>query len=125
MDNRRTFIPVYSSKGDTEAYLVYPYLYNSRGEWIGFVTREREVYSVYGQYVGWLSDDPRVLRKRTYSYDKPKLIPPPRPERLHVPALGPLAPMMPELTYDVIDILLDDPARLPTLDQGEQKKDLD
>ena len=125
MDRKRTFIPVYTSKGDTEAYLVYPYLYNSRGDWIGFVTREREVYSVYGQYVGWLSDDPRVLRKRSYSFDKPRVTPPPKPRRLSVPALGPLAPMMPELTYDVVDILLDDPDQLPTLDHGEQKKDLD
>ena len=125
MQTERTFIPVYSSKGDTEAYLVYPYLYDSRGEWIGFVTRDREVYSVYGQYVGWLSDDPRVLRKRTYSFSKPKISPPPNPGRLSVPSLGPLAPMMPELTYDVVDILLDEPDKLPTLDSGEYKADLD
>ena len=125
MQTERTFIPVYSSKGDTDAYLVYPYLYDSRGEWIGFVTRERDVYSVYGQYVGWLSDDPRVLRKRTYSFNKPKITPPPNPGRLSVPALGPLAPMMPELTYDVVDILLDEPDKLPSLDSGEYKADLD
>ena len=45
--------------------------------------------------------------------------------RLNVPALGPLAPMMAELTYDVVDILLDDPDKLPTLDSGEQKEDMD
>ncbi|MBN2043965.1 MAG: hypothetical protein JW757_02995 [Anaerolineales bacterium] len=125
MKKNKTLIPVYSSKGDTEAYLQYPYLFNCQGDWIGFVTRDREVYSVYGQYVGWLSNDPRILRKRSYSYDKPKITPPPKPKKLVVPALGPLAPLMAELTYDVVDILQEWPDQLPTLDHGEHKKDLD
>jgi hypothetical protein len=123
--NHSTYIPIYSSRGDTEAYLVYPYLFNQRGEWIGFVTRGREVYSVYGNYVGWLSNEPRILRKRSYSFDKPKLPVPLAPKNIRVPALGPLAPMMPELGFDTIDVLQEEPDKLPSLDSGEQKQDLD
>ncbi len=125
MDNQNTYIPIYTSRGDTAAYLVYPYLYNYRGEWIGFVTREREVYSVYGQYAGWLSDDPRILCKRSYPFDKPKQAPPKQPDKIRTPAMGPLAPLMAELGFDVLDVLMDDPDRLPSVDRGEFKQDLD
>ena len=118
-------ISIFTSSGETGAYLVYPYLFNTQGEWIGFVTPRREVYSVYGQYVGWLSDDPRVLGKRSYSFDKPRLKVPPKPTKFLVPASGPFAPLMPELSYAVVDILLEEPEMLPTLDHGGQKEDLD
>lgn len=125
MDNQNTYIPIYNSKGDTGAYLVYPYLFNRGGEWIGFVTREREVYSVYGQYAGYLSDDPRILCTRSYPYDKPKMKPPQPPGKIRTPSLGPLAPMMAELGFGVMDVLQEDPDRLPSLDRGEFKEDLD
>ncbi|MFN3492386.1 MAG: 4-fold beta flower protein, partial [Anaerolineales bacterium] len=50
-------IPIYTTKGDAEAFLQYPYLFNRSGEWIGFVTPKREVYSVLGEYVGTLTND--------------------------------------------------------------------
>ena len=43
-------IPIYTSKGDAEAFLLYPYLFNRSGDWIGFVTPKREVYSVLGKF---------------------------------------------------------------------------
>ena len=60
-------VPLYTSNGDVAAYLSYPHIYNPLGEWIGFCTREREVYSVLGNYVGYLSDDQRILRQRSSS----------------------------------------------------------
>ena len=33
--------------------------------------------------------------------------------------------MMREITYSTVDILLDEPERLHTLDSGEQREDLD
>lgn len=125
MDSQRTYIPIYNSSGDADAYLVFPYIFNRQGEWIGFVTRDREVYSVYGHYVGWLSDDPRILCKRSYPFNKPKIDPPADPGKIQAPPWGPLAPLMPELGFDVVDVLLEQPDRLPTLDSGEFKKDLD
>jgi hypothetical protein len=120
-----TLIPVYSSRGDTEAFLAYPYIYNRSGDWIGWVTARREVYSVLGFYVGYLSDDPRILRKRATSTLKPRLTPPGKPPRIRPPATVPLAPMMSELTHSVIDVLVDEPERLHTMDTGELREDID
>lgn len=120
-----TLIPIYSSKGDAEAFLFYPYLYNRIGDWIGFVTSKRDVHSVLGYYVGYLTDDRRIIRKRFTSALKPRRQPPDPPERIHPPATVALAPMMRELTHGQIDVLLDEPERLHTLDSGELRNDLD
>lgn len=117
--------PIYTTNGDAEAFLSYPYLFNRNGEWIGFVTPQREVYSVLGNYVGVLTDDPRIVSKRVTSTLKPRLNPPPKPEKAYPPATIPLAPMMAELNYSVIDVLLDAPERLHTLDSGETRQDMD
>jgi hypothetical protein len=118
-------IPIYTTKGDAEAFLLYPYVFNRIGEWLGFVTPSREVYSVRGEYVGWLSDEPRILRKRTYDFSKPILSPPAVPPKVMPPATIPLAPLMPELGFDTIDVLLDEPERMPTSDMGELREDMD
>lgn len=118
-------LPIYTSQGDVEAFLVYPYLHDRRGEWIGWVTSQREVYSVHGDYVGWISDEPRLLAKRTRDFDKPKAAPPSIPARITAPSSMRLAPMMAELSYDTIDILQDEPERLPTVDAGELRPDMD
>jgi hypothetical protein len=121
----RTFIPIYSSKGDAEAFLSYPYLFNRTGDWIGFVTPKRDVYSVLGHYVGYLSDDRRIIRKRFTSALKPRWQPPEPPDKIYPPATVALAPLMRELTHGQIDVLLDEPERLHTLDSGELRNDLD
>jgi hypothetical protein len=118
-------IPIYSTKGDLEAFLVYPNIYNLLGEWLGFVTPSREVYSIRGEYVGWFSNDRRILRKRTYDFSKPKIKPPPTPPKVLPPATLPLAPLMPELGYDTVDVLQEEPDRLPTADIGELRPDMD
>ena len=118
-------IPLYNSKGDADAFLFYPYLFNCNGDWVGFVNSKREVYSVLGNYVGYISNDRRILRKRATSTLKSRLQPPPRPKRISPPAHSPLAPLMSELTFSIIDVLLDEPERLHTADGGEQRQDLD
>lgn len=119
-------IPIYTTGGDYEAFMIYPMIYNLNGEWIGFVTSKREVYDVRGTYVGWMSNDPRILRKRSLEFTKPKLTPPPSPNtRAPIPARAPLPPMMAELGFDTIDVLEEEPERLPTLDFGELRDDLD
>jgi len=121
----KKLIPIYTTSGDLGAYLIYPYLYNSLGEWIGFVTPNREVYSVLGNYVGDFSNDPRILRRRSYDFSKPRLKPPPPQPRVTVPATVPLAPMMAELPFSMIDILEDEPERLSTADFDELREDMD
>jgi len=121
----RKLIPLYTSKGDVEAFLAYPYIFNRTGDWVGFITPQREIYSVLGHYVGYLTDDKRILGKRVTNTLKPHLSPPPPPGKVYPPATVPLAPMMRELTHSQIDVLLEYPERLHTLDSGEFREDLD
>lgn len=121
----RKLIPIYTTRGDAEAFLNYPYLHNRLGDWIGFVTPTRQVYSVLGFYVGYLADDRRIVRKRATRTLNPRLKPPPAPGKVYPPATVPLAPMMRELTHSQIDVLLDEPERLHTLDSGEFREDMD
>lgn len=118
-------IPIYNTSGDADAFLQYPYLFNRVGEWVGFVTPKREVYSVLGEYVGTLTNDPRIVCKRAMDEVKPRVDPPPRPRRVQPPANIPLAPLMPELSHSLIDVLLETPERLHTLDTGELREDMD
>ena len=120
-----SFIPIYSTKGDADAFLLYPYLFNRTGDWIGFVTPTRDVYSVLGEYVGTLTNDPRIVAKRTIDETKPRVTPPPAPKRVQLPANVPLAPMMPELSHSLVDVLIDMPEKLHTIDSGESRQDMD
>ena len=125
MNKPNPLIPIYNTKGDAEVFLKYPYLFNRNGDWVGFVTPAREVYSVLGEFVGSLTNDPRIVGKRATSGLSPRLAPPPAPEKIFPPATVPLAPMMPELTHSMIDVLIEAPERLHTLDTGEYRPDLD
>ncbi len=118
-------IPIYSSKGDADAFLEYPYLFSRHGDWIGFVTQGRDVYSVLGVYVGYLSNDRRILRKLSTATLKPRLAVPPPPAKVYPPATIPLAPLMSELTSSTIDVLMEEPGRLHPLDTGELREDID
>lgn len=118
-------IPVYNSQGEADAFLVFPHLFNRGGEWIGWVTPQREVYSVMGYFVGTLTNDPRIVRKRAEDELKPRLRAPTRPKRITPPAQVPLAPLMKELTHSMVDVLSEEPERLHTLDSGEMREDLD
>jgi len=122
---QRRIIPIYSSRGDAEAFLVFPYLFNRSGEWVGWVTPKREVYSVLGNFVGELTDDSRIVRKRADDDNKPHLQPPKSPGKIGTPASIPLAPLMKDLPFHLVDILQDEPERLHTLDSGELKQDMD
>jgi hypothetical protein len=120
----QTIIPIFSSRGDAEAFLAYPYLFNRSGEWIGFLTPQREVYSVLGYYVGMLTSDPRIIRKRS-SEEKPRIKPPQAPARIRIPAITPLPKLMGDLSHENVDVLQDEPELLHTLDSGEFRKDMD
>ena len=123
--NQNRIIPIYSSKGETDAFLVFPYLFNRSGEWIGFVTPQRDVYSVLGYYVGTLTNEPRIVRKRATNALKPRLKSPPHPGRISIPAVVPLAPLMSDLSASQVDVLAEEPERLHTLDSGEFREDMD
>ena len=122
--NQQRIIPIYSSRGEVEAYLVFPYLFNRNGEWIGLVTPQREVFSVLGSYVGFLTNDPRIVRKTSDDAVRPRLKMPPPPGRIPLPATTPLAPLMSDLPASLVDILVDEPERLHTVDSGELREDM-
>ena len=123
--SQHRIIPIYSSRGEVEAFLVFPYLFNRNGEWIGCVTAERDVYSVLGHFVGTLTRDPRIVRKRSDDALKPSLRVTPPPGRLSIPAHLPLAPLMSDLPHSLVDVLVEEPERLHTVDSGELREDLD
>ena len=118
-------IPVYSSRGEVEAFLVFPFLFNKSGEWIGYVTPQREVYSVLGVYVGSLTNDPRIVRPRADRTLHPRLKVAAPPGRLNTPATLPLAPLMSDLSLGLVDVLVEEPERLHTVDSGEFREDMD
>lgn len=119
-------IPIYNSRGDLDAYLHFPYIYNRQGEWIGWVTDTRRVYSVHGLYVGYFNKDKRILRKLSDAFGQERRMPPEVPP-LHIiiPAYAPLAPLMAELPMGVIDVLLEQPDLLSPVDFGEGREYMD
>jgi hypothetical protein len=115
-----SIIPIYTSQGQVGAVIAYPHVFNLSGEWIGWLSRERQVYTVNGRHVGWLSEDWRILRKRSYSGEDAPVSPPPAPPHLRLPAHFPLAPMLAELPFHIMDVLEEQPELLPPLDLGER-----
>lgn len=118
-------IPIYTTPGDWEAIMVYPYLFNTMGEWIGWVTSDQEVFDVDGVYVGWITSEPRILRRRITNGPMLRKEPPDPPGKILPPPTVPLPPMMAELPFEVIDVLHEEPERLHTTDTGEFKEDMD
>jgi hypothetical protein len=119
-------IPIYTSQGEAEVFLIFPNLYNRSGEWVGWVTPQRDVYSVMGYYIGSLTDDARIVRSRAGDSSlKPRLKSPPSPGRIAPPATTRLAPMMKELTHSLVDVLSEEPEKLHTVDSGELREDMD
>ncbi len=125
VDAGRRPVPIYTTPGDWTAILIFPFIYNTVGEWIGWVTPNRQVFNVLGIYAGWLTDEPRILRRRAFDGPLPRRNPPDPPNRIRPPATVPLPPMMAELPFEIIDVLHEEPERLHTIDSGELKEDLD
>ena len=118
-------IPIYTTRGEWAALLVFPYVFSTVGEWIGFVTGSREVYDTDGVYVGWITNEPRILRKRIIENELKRSDIPAFPSKIRPPATVPLPPMMAELPFEIVDVFEEEPDRLHTTDTGEFKEDLD
>ena len=119
-----TQFPIYTTHGDWVAMLVGRYIYDREGHWIGWVDAESHVYSVRGDYAGWLARDFRVLRHRDTTELYPRRQSPPPPPRIEMPLSVPLPPMMAELTFDTVDLFEDAPQRLDPSDM-DQVQDID
>ena len=124
MPEQKKLIPIYNSRGEIGALLSFPYIYNLAGEWIGWVTAERTVYSVHGHFVGTLTKDPRIIRKREVATTVQRKKPPPKPPAIQPPARLPLAPTLPEIGTQMMDVLEDAPYLLPSVDYGDLREDM-
>jgi hypothetical protein len=119
-------VPIFTTVGDVGAFLAYPFIFSCEGDWIGWISSDRLVYSNHGHYVGWLAEGPRILRKQEDGYTRSKIdIIPPFTLKISPPALSPLPPMMAELAFGEMDVLLDRPDLLPPVDFGELRDDMD
>ncbi len=114
-------IPIYRSDGEWVAVYDKGHLFSVEREWLGFVIG-REVFDPSGDYLGFLSDDHRLLRKRTLrelSHHSPPL----RPPRPILPANMPLAPLLRALPYQIIDVFEEYPERFIFI--SETRPDMD
>jgi hypothetical protein len=125
MPSGSKLIPIFTSHGDVGAFLIYPYLYDLHGEWIGWVTADRMVFSVLGYHVGLLTMDPRIICPYSRSEMLTRRTPPPRPERIRPPIRLPLAPIMADIPSNMMDVLVDAPEQLVPYGFGDLMDDID
>jgi hypothetical protein len=83
------------------------HLFDTTGEWVGWLDGA-DVYSLEGEYVGYLSEDGRLLRQRVLPYHKKRIPPTGRPH-VQLPQTVPLPPMFAELSYSVVDVFEEEP----------------
>lgn len=102
---------IYDSRGDWHATLIGENLWDTRGEYVGFVLGDNyKVYTAQGEHIGDLAHDGRIVRKR--HFERPTLLadlPPVPPKPANFPARAPLPPMFGELGFNYIDVLDYDP----------------
>jgi hypothetical protein len=103
--------PIYRSDGEWVAVYERGHLFTTDGEWLGFVAGRR-VFSTAGEYLGFLSDDRRLLRRRHVEEDLPRRPVPPRPTAPQIPISVPLAPLLRELPFHIIDVFEEEGGRL-------------
>lgn len=112
--------PLYTSSGRWAGLLVDRYLYDTEGNWMGWVENDGAVYSVRGEYVGQLNRDMRVLRRRVVPDSQPrKSLPAPPLLRIETLTSAPLAPLLQELPPEIMDVLEEQPDRLHPVETAE------
>ena len=103
--------PIYSTNGEWVALLHKDehggHLYDTLGERIAWLDG-KEVYTLEGEYVGFLSADGRILRERIRR-QRPLRPSPPAPPRVRPPASVPLAPLFAELPWSQVDVFEEEP----------------
>lgn len=102
---------VFDTPGDWHATVLGHYIFDVRGDYIGFIKGEQhDVFTASGEWIGNLYPDGRVIRKR--SQPRPPLLtvlPPKPPKPANLPARAPLPPQNGELGFDKLDVLEEDP----------------
>ncbi len=114
--------PIYRTDGAWVGVYQDGHIFNLDGDWIGFVIG-REAYDPQGDYLGFLSDDRRLLRKRMLGETPPRKEAPPPPVQPRIPANMPLAPLMKELPFHIIDMFEEYEHRLLAI--SERRPDME
>nr|MBN1229630.1 hypothetical protein [Anaerolineae bacterium] len=101
---------IWNTYGDWIATLVDGFVWDHRGTCVAWVEGEnKEVFTADGEWIGQISKDSRILRKRTELRRDLHPSPPAFPPRPDLPARAPLPPTFSELPYSIIDVLEEDP----------------
>ncbi len=99
---------IWNTYGDWVATLKDGHLWDPAGLWLGWVEGV-DVYKADGEWIGVLSKDFRIIRKRTERRRELRDDIPPKPPRPELPGRAPLPPQFAELSYSEIDVLDEDP----------------
>lgn len=97
---------IFDTRGDVHAVVMGEYLFDMRGEYIGYQRGEtHDVYTAAGEWVGNIIQDGRIVRKR--NFDRPPIDEsrPAKQEKIRVPARVPLPPQTADLGFNMIDVL--------------------
>jgi hypothetical protein len=118
---------LYTTAGDWQGTIIDGFIFDPRGDYIGWVQTADKTTALYtfdGEWVGDLYKDGRIVRKRAGKvrplHDNPPKKPKAKPSNL--PARAPLPPQTVELGYDSIDVLEEDPDVFKRV--SERRKDL-
>lgn len=104
------------------------HLFDVRGDYIGFCEstekKELNIYTRDGEWVGRLSKDGRILRKRAGQRPPlhPRPIPDPKVKKANLPGRAPLPPQNAELSYDTVDVMEEEPEIFKSV--SDRRKDL-
>jgi hypothetical protein len=102
---------IYDSYGDWMATILNGTIFDSRGEYVGFIRGEQhDVYTASGEWIGNILHDGRIVRRRSAPRQPLLKDLPPRPAKPgNLPARAPLPGQTADLGYDRIDVLEEDP----------------
>ncbi len=98
---------IFDTRGDWRATTLQGYIFDTRGEYIGFIRGEdHDVYTAIGEWIGNLISDGRIVRGRNYERRPLVKDMPPKPAKpTNLPARAHLPPMFAELGYNKVDVL--------------------
>lgn len=109
IDPKQPFF-IFDSSGEVHAVKLGYFLYDMRGEYIGYVIRDDyDVYTASGEWIGNIFPDGRIVRKRNTARKPLMTNKPPTQPKIRITARIPLPPMASDLGFDKLDVLEFDP----------------
>ncbi len=105
IDPEKTFF-IFDTRGDVHGVLIGQYLYDMRGEYMGYVRGEDyNVFTGSGEWVGNIWPDGRIVRKRNFQRPPLETDKPAAQPKIRITARIPLPAMAADLGFDKVDVL--------------------